>query len=65
VVIHEFVRDGSLWPAIFSLHMLLTTPGGDTHTEREYRDWLREAGFKEPQVLPLAPTPSTVLVASR
>lgn len=65
LLIHEFLRDGSLWPALFSLHMLLTTPGGDTHTEAELRGWLRDAGFQEPEVRKLEGVPATVLVAAR
>ncbi|MCE7869049.1 methyltransferase domain-containing protein [bacterium CPR1] len=65
VVIHEFLRDGSLWPAVFALHMLLSTPGGDTYSESTLKGWLHEAGFGEPVVSRLEGTPSSVLVAAR
>ncbi|MGA8566363.1 MAG: hypothetical protein WB580_01090 [Candidatus Binataceae bacterium] len=32
-------------PLLFGLNMLLHTPAGDVFTMREYREWLKEAGF--------------------
>lgn len=65
VVVHGFMRDGSLWPALFSLHLLVSTAGGNAHGERSVREWLREAGFGEPQAFALEGTSSTVVVAGR
>jgi ubiquinone/menaquinone biosynthesis C-methylase UbiE len=39
---------------LLALHLMLRTPGGTIHDEGEYRAWLHEAGFREPEVLPLS-----------
>ena len=65
VVVHGFMRDGSLWPALFSLHLLVSTSGGDAHPERVVREWLREAGFQDPTGSELEGGASRVLTAKR
>ena len=37
-----------------SLNMLIETPDGSDYTLRECQTWLREAGFKQVRVEPLA-----------
>lgn len=52
LLIHEFVLDndlaGPLFPALFSLNMLLNTPGGRTYSAQQLFDALRAAGFENP-----------------
>jgi hypothetical protein len=50
-------------PALFTMTMLLTTPGGTTYTAPELAAMLTDAGFGSPEVTPLVPTPLTLLVA--
>jgi len=49
LVVREFIlepdRTGPPAAAIFALNMLVGTRRGNTYTEAEYRQWLREAGF--------------------
>lgn len=51
VVIQEFLLDESRtsppWGAIFSINMLVNTPGGRTYTPREMTEWLKKAGFRK------------------
>ncbi len=48
-VIHEFIlndaMDGPLFPALFSLNMLLGTSGGRAYSDGQLRDMLEAAGF--------------------
>jgi hypothetical protein len=39
--------DGPLFPALFSLNMLLGTPSGQSYSERQIRDMLSDAGVRE------------------
>ena len=49
LLIGEFIpndeRTGPEVPLLFGLNMLINTPQGDVFTMREYREWLRAAGF--------------------
>jgi predicted O-methyltransferase YrrM len=49
ILIHEFIlddtMDGPLFPALFSLNMLLGTARGQSYTEGQLRAMLAEAGF--------------------
>lgn len=51
LVVQDFLidddRSGPLQPALFALNMLVGTPGGDTYTEAEVRQWMQDAGFGE------------------
>jgi ubiquinone/menaquinone biosynthesis C-methylase UbiE len=51
VIIHEFILDDSkaspLYPALFALNMLITTPEGNAYTKGELTSWLKEAGYSE------------------
>lgn len=69
LLIHEFVLDddgsGPLFPALFSLNMLLGTPTGRSYSEKELFNMLRKAGFKDSQRLDLGlPGDSSVIAAS-
>jgi hypothetical protein len=51
ILIHDFIlnnaMDGPLFPALFSLNMLLGTPYGQSYSEEQLMDMLSEAGVKE------------------
>jgi 3-hydroxy-5-methyl-1-naphthoate 3-O-methyltransferase len=68
LLIGEFVpndeRSGPEMPLLFSLNMLLNTPAGDVFTMREYREWLREAGFKKVNRIN-APAVSPIILATK
>lgn len=56
ILIHDFILnntlDGPLFPALFSLNMLLGTPDGQSYTENEIMEMLAGAGVKEIRRLP-------------
>lgn len=69
LLIHEFVLDddgsGPLFPALFSLNMLLGTPAGRSYSGRQMFDLLQDAGFKDAQIPDLQlPGESAVIAAS-
>lgn len=45
-------RSGPAVPLLFGLNMLMNTPDGDVFTMREYRAWLKEAGFRRVTTMP-------------
>ncbi|MBW2245855.1 MAG: methyltransferase [Deltaproteobacteria bacterium] len=51
ILIHDFIlndsMDGPLFPALFSLNMLLVTPSGQSYSEKQIRDMLSDAGVRE------------------
>jgi SAM-dependent methyltransferase len=51
ILIHDFIlnnsMDGPLFPALFSLNMLLGTPSGQSYSERQIRDMLSDANVRE------------------
>ncbi len=53
IMIHDFIlndyKDGPLFPALFSLNMLLGTPGGQAYSEKEIVAMLAEAGISQIQ----------------
>lgn len=57
-------RTGPWMPLIFALNMLLHTEQGDVFTMREYREWLKEAGFKKVKTIE-APAPSPLILATK
>ena len=63
----EFVpNDDRVTPpaaASFSLVMLGSTPNGDAYTRSEYAGMLDEAGFKDTEIVPLAPSPQSAVIA--
>ena len=69
VIILEFVpneeRVPPQVPAMFSLIMLGSTPKGDAYTFAEYGGMLRNAGFEAPKLIPLEPTPESLLLARK
>jgi DNA-binding MarR family transcriptional regulator len=70
VVVHEFVLDdrsgGPLFPALFSLNMLLGTANGQAYSEKEIRDMLAGAGVRGIHRLPFrGPNDSGLIVGTR
>jgi predicted O-methyltransferase YrrM len=57
IIVHEFIlddtMDGPLFPALFSLNMLLGTANGRSYSEREIMEMLARAGVREIERLPL------------
>jgi len=51
-------------PLLFGLNMLLHTEHGGVFTMREYREWLKEAGFKSVKTVN-APAPSPLILATK
>ncbi|NOY69885.1 MAG: SAM-dependent methyltransferase [Deltaproteobacteria bacterium] len=51
IFIHDFILDDSgdapLFPALFSLNMLLGTPDGQAYTETQIKEMLHKAGFSD------------------
>jgi predicted O-methyltransferase YrrM len=66
MMIHDFIlndtSDGPLFPAIFSLNMLVNTDKGRSYTDSQIREMMTEAGLKHIQRLPFeGPTQSGIL----
>jgi ubiquinone/menaquinone biosynthesis C-methylase UbiE len=57
-------RTGPLLPVLFGLNMLLNTEDGGVFTLREYRAWLKQAGFRQVGTIP-APSPSPLILATK
>ena len=68
LLIAEFVpndaRSAPAMPLLFGLNMLLQTEEGNVFTLREYRNWLKDAGFRKVTTIPVMP-PSTVILAAK
>ena len=69
IIIHEFIlnnsMDGPLFPALFSLNMLLRTDAGQAYSEQQLRDMLAAAGAKNVQRLPVqTPNDSGIITAT-
>ncbi|MBW1763683.1 MAG: methyltransferase [Deltaproteobacteria bacterium] len=56
IIIHDFIlnntMDGPLFPALFSLNMLVGTPKGQSYSENQLMDMLTEAGLIDIQRIP-------------
>jgi len=72
LIIHDFMpgSDGQhrLFPALFSLHMLVYTQKGRAYRADEYETWLRDAGFREPRRVAICadrPTSTTAIIARK
>jgi SAM-dependent methyltransferase len=69
IIIHEFIlnnrMDGPLFPALFSLNMLLGTESGQSYSEEQLTDMLAEAGVKNIQRIPIeTPNDSGLLIGN-
>lgn len=68
IIIHEFIMndtmDGPLFPALFSLNMLLGTEEGCSYSEKQLIDMLSKAGAKKIERLPFqCPNDSGIITA--
>ena len=63
-IIPDDERREALFPLLFAVNMLAMTTDGDTFTMSEYRQWLRDAGFKEVMSVE-APSPSPLILARK
>lgn len=67
ILVHEFILDdrtgGPLFPALFSLNMLLATAGGQAYSEGELREILSGAGVREIRRLPFQGPNDSGLIA--
>ncbi|MEW6208068.1 MAG: methyltransferase [Acidobacteriota bacterium] len=57
-------RTGPPLPLLFDLNMLVHTEQGGVFTMKEYRAWLKEAGFKKVRTIE-APSPSPLILATK
>jgi 2-polyprenyl-3-methyl-5-hydroxy-6-metoxy-1,4-benzoquinol methylase len=68
ILIGEFIpndeRTGPVMAMLFGLNMMLATEQGDVYTMKEYREWLKAAGFKTIKTI-RAPAPSPLILASK
>ena len=70
IFIHEFIlnneMDGPLFPALFSLNMLIGTPKGQSYSEQQLRQMLEEAGVRSIERIPYqGPTQSGILKGTK
>lgn len=63
LAVHTFLRARDPRAAIFAVQML-GVGGGDTHSETEYRQWLRETGYRAVEVVALPRPPESLVLAS-
>ena len=67
-IVHEFVldddRSGPVFPALFALNMMMSTPGGNAWTKSDITSWLTDAGFRRISYHP-TPGPSTFIIGHR
>ena len=67
MIIHDFIlnpgKDGPLFPALFSLNMLLGTQGGQSYSEDEIKEMMTRAGIENIQRTPyIGPMESGLMV---
>ncbi len=67
IIIHEFIlnnsMDGPLFPALFSLNMLLGTDSGQSYSEAQLTEMLTAAGARDIKRIPIqSPNDSGILV---
>jgi predicted O-methyltransferase YrrM len=67
IIIHDFIlnnsMDGPLFPALFSLNMLLGTPSGQSYSEKQIADMLTHTGVKDIRRIPFdSPNDSGIMM---
>jgi ubiquinone/menaquinone biosynthesis C-methylase UbiE len=55
-------RTGPAFPLLFGLNMLIHTKEGGVYTMKQYREWLKDAGFKKARTIDV-PAPSPLILA--
>ena len=58
-------RTGPAGALMFGINMLLHTPDGDVFTMKEYREWLKAAGFKTIRTISTQTAPSPLILAEK
>ena len=64
LAVHTFLRGRHPLAAIFAVQMLRVARGGDTHSQDDYRRWLRRAGYGHVNVVHLGRPPESLLLAT-
>jgi len=67
IIVHDFILDDTMdrpiFPALFSLNMLLGTENGQSYSESQIKDMLAEAGVKDIKRIPLqSPNDSGIII---
>ena len=57
-------RTGPVFPLLFGLNMIVNTTEGDVYTLAEYKQWLKQAGFKSVKTVQVD-APSPLILAAR
>lgn len=57
-------RTGPPLPLLFGLNMIAHTEAGDVFTMKQYREWLKDAGFKKITTIDV-PSPSPLILATK
>jgi 3-hydroxy-5-methyl-1-naphthoate 3-O-methyltransferase len=69
LLIAEFIpnndRTGPARAMLFGINMLLHTPDGDVFTMKEYREWLKAAGFTTIKTISTPAAPSPLILAQK
>jgi ubiquinone/menaquinone biosynthesis C-methylase UbiE len=69
LLIAEFIpnddRTGPELPMLFGLNMLMAGPDSDVFTMREYREWLKAAGFRGVKTIRSQNQPSPMILATK
>ena len=69
LLIAEFIpndeRTGPELPMLFGLNMLMAGPESDVFTMREYREWLKAAGFRRVKTIRSPNQPSPMILATK
>jgi 3-hydroxy-5-methyl-1-naphthoate 3-O-methyltransferase len=69
LLIAEFIpnddRSGPPLPMLFGLNMMVHVPEGDVFTMKEYRAWLKAAGFRNVKTIRTPSAPSPLLLATK
>lgn len=58
-------RTGPALAMLFGLNMMVHTQAGDVFTMKEYRGWLKEAGFKTVKTIRTPAAPSPLILATK
>ena len=69
IIVHEFIldnsMDGPLFPALFSLNMLLGTSSGQSYSENQITEMLGAAGVKDIRRIPVqSPNDSGIIIGT-
>ena len=63
IAIEDLIRGRSPMAEMFAVNMLANTESGGTYTEEQYREWLKDAGFRKIEVFDLAEKSNQLITA--